>query len=146
MCEAADASPFHLTRAAWQYLCTLPKPPPLHSVGGAEGLADRGGGGAAAAAWPDVTAVGLTSDGQRAACLYGDRGLFVWDLRDPSRVCRCPRHPRQRICSVGMLACRLACRSGVASLFGWHARSAGRSFPTYLVFRLLLCILHPLPF
>ena len=71
-----------LDRIVPQYLCTLPKPPPLHSIGGVEAPPGAAGG------WPDATAVGLTADGQRAACLYGDRGLFVWDLRDPSRVCR----------------------------------------------------------
>lgn len=94
-CQRALVRLFHPATLA--YLCTLPKPPPFRPLSAAApaGTAlPRGGGGATAggslqeAAWGDAAAVGLTGDGLRAACAYGDGGLFVWDLRDPSRVCR----------------------------------------------------------
>ena len=71
-----------------EYISTLPRPPRFRPAGApppSTGDACK----AQAVGFPDALAVQLTADNQRAGCIYADRSFFVWDLREPSKVCRC---------------------------------------------------------
>ncbi|EKX47079.1 hypothetical protein GUITHDRAFT_162765 [Guillardia theta CCMP2712] len=68
-----------------EYIATLPRPPPFRPKDTAESARSN----PVEAVWPDTLSVRLTRDGQRLGCAYSDRSLFIWDLRDAKKVCRC---------------------------------------------------------
>eukprot|EP00960_Hanusia_phi_P002034 59078-Hanusia_phi.AAC.3 len=68
-----------------EYITTLPRPPPFRP----KNSTDLARPAPVEAVWPDTISVRLTNDGERLGCAYSDRSLFIWDLRDAKKVCRC---------------------------------------------------------
>jgi len=95
-CAAGVVRLFH--PATLQYLATLPKPPPFRAPPPAGDATPAPASAArgkekAALVFPDAVAVRLSPDSQRAAVVYADRALAVWDVRDTARVERCRTVP-----------------------------------------------------
>jgi WD40 repeat protein len=92
-CACADGIVRLFNAPTLEYISTLPRPPPFRPAGTTlqtnDSDAAAGGAKRAASAPPNAIAVQMTTDNQRAGCIYSDRSFFVWDLRDVTKVCRC---------------------------------------------------------